>query len=116
MPTDQERWDRRLAAERRRKALRERAIAHLGGQCCICAYQGCAGAFDFHHLDPLEKDFTISARFSSWRMIKPELEKCVLLCCRCHREVHDGMHPQYLADPTAERGQSDEDDDFLDVE
>lgn len=31
----------------------------------------------------------------------------VLLCARCHREVHDGLHPRYLEDPDACRGMVD---------
>ena len=111
MHPDELRWTRKLAAEQRRKALRERAIQHLGGRCRICDYTGCAGAFDFHHLDPYEKDFAISAGSTSWKRIEPELKKCVLLCARCHREVHDGWHPLYLSDPEAMRGQIDIGDD-----
>lgn len=92
-----DRWSRRFHAARRRRALRERAIAHLGGQCAICGYQGSPVAYDFHHLDPAEKDFTISDRMTSFEAIRKELEKCALLCARCHREVHDGYHPSYLA-------------------
>ena len=54
-------------------------------------------AYDFHHLDPAEKDFSISDG-TSWKWIEPELRKCELLCARCHREVHDGLHPSYLVD------------------
>lgn len=54
-------------------------------------------AFDFHHLDPMEKDFSISDRMTSFEAIVRELAKCVLLCARCHREVHDGWHPSFLA-------------------
>ena len=53
--------------------------------------------FDFHHVDPLQKDFTISQRMTSFEAIQRELDKCVLLCSRCHREVHEGLHPRLLA-------------------
>jgi len=33
---------------------------------------------------------------TTFEAIRKELDKCVLLCCRCHREVHDGWHPQYI--------------------
>lgn len=91
-----DRWQRKYAATQRRKELRERAVAHLGGRCAICSYTGCAAAFDFHHIEVWRKDFTISDRMTSWEAIRPELEKCVLLCARCHREVHDGQHPGYI--------------------
>lgn len=80
----------------RRRLLRERAIAYLGGCCRICGYDKWPSAFDFHHLDPRGKDFTISEAMTSWERIKPELDKCELLCSNCHREVHDGLHPGYL--------------------
>jgi predicted HNH restriction endonuclease len=88
-------WNRRQAAYKRRKELRERAIAYLGGKCRICGYNKCSSAFDFHHVDPLGKDFNISAG-TSWERIERELQKCELLCSNCHREVHDGQHPGYL--------------------
>jgi hypothetical protein len=66
---------------------------------------------DFHHIDPREKDFSISDRMTSFEAIRAELGKCILLCCRCHREVHDGLHPSYLA--TDERGGREDDYDDL---
>jgi hypothetical protein len=108
--TDQERWEGKLEAARRRKSLRDQAIEYKGGKCNICGYNRCASAFDFHHLDPQEKDFTISAHMTSWDRIKKEIDKCVLLCANCHREVHDGMHPGYLALDGPGRGQYDEPD------
>jgi len=61
-------------------------------------------AMDFHHPDPLLKDFSISQRMTSWEAIRKELDKCVLLCATCHREVHDGWHPGYLEDYDRDRG------------
>lgn len=89
------RWTRNYNAGRNRIAVKERAIAYLGGQCRICGYNRCSSAFDFHHLDPSQKDFSISTR-ASWNAIVVELKKCVLLCSNCHREVHAGLHPQFL--------------------
>lgn len=67
---------------------------------------------DFHHLNPTEKDFNISDRMTSFEAIRPELDKCVLLCSCCHREVHDGLHPQYIVLEDRERVQYDFGDDF----
>lgn len=106
--SDQERWDAKVDTARRRKSLREQAIEYKGGKCNICSYNRCANAFDFHHIDPLEKDFTISSHMTSWERIKKEIDKCVLICSNCHREVHDGMHPGYLALDGAGRGQYDD--------
>ncbi len=89
-------FQKKLAATKRRKGLRERAVAYLGGKCVICGYSGCASAFDFHHVELWLKDFTISDRMTSWERIEPELRKTELLCARCHREVHDGLHPGHV--------------------
>lgn len=45
--------------------------------------------FDFHHLNPSEKDVDWSKlRLKSDESIKNELNKCVLLCSNCHRKRH----------------------------
>jgi hypothetical protein len=67
-----------------------RCIAYKGGKCEVCGYSKCVGALDFHHADPVEKEFALGGqktrKFDS--RIRRELDKCVLLCCRCHREEH----------------------------
>lgn len=76
-----------------RVRIKERAVEYKGGKCVICDYNRCIKGFDFHHLDPAKKDFTIGTNTSiSWKKVKNEIEKCVLVCCRCHREIHDGLH------------------------
>jgi sugar phosphate isomerase/epimerase len=86
--------DRFQAAVRRRK-LKERAIEYLGGHCVVCNYEGTPAAFDFHHIHG--KDFNVGSRITfSWDRVVEELSKCVLVCARCHREIHDGLHPQWM--------------------
>ena len=89
-------WDLRHEAYLRRRALRQAAVDYLGGKCEICGYTGFPSAFDFHHPNQREKEFNISDRLASLELIQPELDKCHLLCSRCHREVHEGLHPRYL--------------------
>ncbi len=101
-------------ASKRRSELRQRAIAYKGGKCQICGYDKSPAAFDFHHPDPREKEFSVSSRMTSWGAIVRELDKCVLLCSRCHREVHDGWHPSYLVHDDVNRGWVDGLDDALD--
>lgn len=58
--------------------------------CSICGYNKCLAALEFHHLDSEEKDFQISKGYSySFERIKKELEKCILVCANCHREIHN---------------------------
>ncbi len=74
---------------RRYIELRFRALDYKGGKCKECGYSRCPGSMDFHHRDPSMKEFIWSKlRKRSWENIKKELDKCDLLCCRCHREGH----------------------------
>ena len=73
-----------------RQKMKEKGIEYKGGKCERCGYNKCNRALEFHHMIPNEKDFNIS-RYSvlSWNKIKDELDKCILICSNCHRELHD---------------------------
>ncbi len=73
-----------------RRRIKARAVAHLGGVCLHCGFDGHPAAFDFHHRDPTQKDFMISSANAGWERLKTELDKCDLLCANCHRVVHAG--------------------------
>lgn len=72
-----------------RKNAKIKAILYLGGKCQKCGYDNCITAMEFHHLNPDKKEFSISSlpHTRSWERLKTELDKCELLCCRCHREA-----------------------------
>jgi hypothetical protein len=75
--------------DRRRLELKFKAVQYKGGRCEICGHTGLPAVFDFHHLDPSLKSFSISAdpHTRSWAKVKEEIDKCQLLCANCHREV-----------------------------
>jgi len=75
----------------RRKKVREMAVEYKGSKCEKCRYDRCIDALEFHHIDPNQKDFTISSKgyTRSWERVKTELDKCMILCANCHREVHE---------------------------
>jgi len=63
------------------------------GQCCEkCGYNKCSGALSFHHINPEQKLFRISAYTTTLyelnNYIKDELDKCQILCSNCHNEEH----------------------------
>ena len=78
-----------MVSERRRKN-KDMAIEYKGGKCEKCGYNKCNGALEFHHLNPEEKDFSISTSGTtkSFERIKKEIDKCILVCANCHREIH----------------------------
>lgn len=77
-----------------RRRNKQKMIEAMGGCCKLCGYNRCQEAMDFHHIDPNEKEFSfgkITANPKSIKILINELKKCVLLCSRCHREVHAGL-------------------------
>lgn len=68
-------------------------VKYKGGKCEVCGYDKCLGSLEFHHLDPNDKDPNWH-RMRSWKLekITRELDKCILVCSNCHRELHwDGQ-------------------------
>jgi hypothetical protein len=81
------------AVIKRRKKVKQMAVAYKGGVCQECGYHRCIDVLEFHHLDPKQKDFGIANKgyTRSWEKIKKELDKCVMVCANCHREIHAGL-------------------------
>ena len=76
-----------------RQKLKEDLVKYKGGECQICGYHKCLEALEFHHLDPAKKDFSISSSdVLSYDKMKEEVDKCILVCANCHREIH---HEEY---------------------
>jgi len=74
------------------RSNKQKAIDYKGGYCQICGYNKCNQALVFHHINPNEKEFSISEKaHHSLKNIKLELDRCILLCCRCHAEIHAGI-------------------------
>jgi len=69
------------------------AIAYKGGKCQVCGYDKYQGALDLHHLNAEEKDFGIGDKgyTRSWEKVRAELDKCILVCANCHREIEAGI-------------------------
>ena len=86
------------AVSKRRRAVKARAIEYKGGQCQICGYKKFQGALELHHTNPSSKNFGIGqyGHSRSWERVKQELDKCILLCANCHREVSAGMRDELI--------------------
>jgi len=75
----------------RRQRLSSQIKAEHGGACVACGYDKCVQALEFDHLEPKNKEFAISEMRSQMGPALKEAAKCLLLCCRCHRERHAGL-------------------------
>ena len=75
-----------------RQRLKERATYVMGNKCACCGYNKCIQALEFHHLNPNEKEFSFGSNSNrSWENTRNELQKCILVCANCHREIHYGL-------------------------
>jgi predicted HNH restriction endonuclease len=85
--------NRRKQRKERRAIIKKRCIEHKGGKCHFCLFNKFQSALDFHHLNPKIKKnciTTLIAKNQSFDLIKPELDKCILVCANCHRGLHSG--------------------------
>ncbi len=85
------------AVSKRRRKVKQKAVEYCGRECADCGLESdIASLYDFHHKDPEEKDFAISARghCRSWAKVQEELDKCVMLCANCHRIRHHNENIQ----------------------
>ena len=85
---------RKYFVDKRRKNIKRMAMEYKGGVCQICGYSKCETALVFHHLDPARKNFALSmgGYTRAWKIVREELDKCVLLCSNCHAETHAGLN------------------------
>lgn len=76
-----------------RDAMKQTLVNLRGGCCFVCGYKKCLSALEFHHTDPTKKDFTVSHNMKTeiTQDILNEVNKCVILCANCHREVHQSI-------------------------
>jgi len=97
MPDKRKYADRReeliKAVVKRRHKIKSMSIEYKGGKCQVCSYMKYNGALELHHVDKTNKSFGIGEKgyTRSWKIVKAELDKCVLLCANCHREVGAGI-------------------------
>jgi|TARA_R110000824_G_C14944034_1_gene650188 hypothetical protein len=85
----------KVATERQRTNKRN-LVEYKGGECCICGYNQCDSALDFHHLR--DKVFNISRiRSRSLGNLKKEADKTILVCRNCHAEIHSGLHDEFIS-------------------
>lgn len=80
------------AVAKRRRKIKTLAIEYKGGKCQTCGYCKYQGALELHHING-KKEFGIADKgyTRSWHKIQEELDKCILVCANCHRELEAGV-------------------------
>lgn len=73
-----------------RRRIKKQCVNYLGGSCSVCGYSGVA--LHFHHKNPKDKKFALSRKSGNFETLRPELDKCILLCGNCHFEKHTQMY------------------------
>lgn len=68
-------------------------ISLFHNKCCICGFDKFQEALEFHHVDPSQKELSLSSNVmvSLERQIN-EAKKCILVCANCHRGIHAGYY------------------------
>lgn len=85
----------KIAARRSNKKQRKLLVIIMHNLkingCAICGYDKCDNALEFHHSNSKNKLFSLTVRklSSSNDKVALELNKCILLCANCHRELHN---------------------------
>lgn len=74
-----------IGAHKRR--IKQILVKEHGGKCVRCGYDRNIKALQFHHINPKEKEFSLSQTTRSLQSARKEMKKCILLCANCHVEV-----------------------------
>jgi len=75
------------------RTLKIRCIMYKGGQCTLCGLKlntKNLHVFEFHHINPQDKQFTISSKGYNLDdpKVRAELDICILVCANDHRYCH----------------------------
>jgi len=58
-------------------------------KCSKCGYDKCRAALELHHTDPSQKEFEIKRLdYRSRDKLLVEMQKCIMVCSNCHKEIH----------------------------
>jgi hypothetical protein len=90
---------RAIATMRTRKRHRHELIASLKGDTCLdCGGQFASRSLHFHHRDPATKRFNVaSGKLYAVATILDEIEKCDVLCPKCHKSRHKALAQQRVS-------------------
>lgn len=86
---NKERYRERI--NKRNRDRKQMAVDHFQNVCHDCKRTYPAFVYEFHHLDPTQKDVNPSGAIAgSLEKMWNELKKCIMLCSNCHKIRHHG--------------------------
>lgn len=79
-----------------RRRRKENLIKVCGNRCALCGYDKLPAGLEFHHIDPTQKSYGIASKGTCHAIDKDlaEVQKCLLVCANCHREIHADLYSQ----------------------
>jgi hypothetical protein len=78
--------------KKQEKRLKELYFSLKSGRACVKCGEDDICCIDFHHINPLEKEYQIPKmiKLGSLKKLENEISKCTTLCANCHRKLHYG--------------------------
>lgn len=72
-----------------RQRIKIALVESFDNKCFLCKNSFPQEVYDFHHIDPKEKEFGIASmgQSRSQARIANEAKKCIMLCSNCHRII-----------------------------
>ena len=76
-----------------RQRIKIALVEAFGHKCANCGLVDDHRLYDFHHINPEEKEFGIanSSTTRSKQAYANEAKKCIMLCANCHRRIENGL-------------------------
>lgn len=76
-----------------RQNFKEEIIQKYNSKCSVCEKELPSCVFEFHHLNPSEKEYNVSTLIQYYKNKERaynEIKKCIMVCANCHKIIHNG--------------------------
>lgn len=72
-----------------RRRIKTALVESFGNKCQVCGVSYPQSVYDFHHLNPAEKEFCVGAQSTTRSKADTarEAKKCIMVCANCHRLI-----------------------------
>lgn len=75
-----------------RKRVKIALVEAFGHKCCCCGLIDDPVLYDFHHLNPENKKFSLSNPNTRSKVAyAEEAKKCIMVCSNCHRKIENKL-------------------------